>query len=158
MLFLEKELSKSVLYGIKCLYRQRQRLLYWPIILFTIACCIIFKIPLSTSASWLGLTQPEALWVTVPSGVLSVTASWLWLKLSLTSTDKQAFTYIISWCPELPIDPMIVSAYLHRCVSDWWLGQGSICNICQLAYFSIIEAFLICLDVFTYQSNKKSLP
>ena len=71
------------------------------------------------------------------SGKLSVTATWVLLRPSLTPTDSDLYVssaYIISLCPLLSINHTNASAYLPKCVllreiSDWRVGQGSIWNI-----------------------------
>ena len=66
------------------------------LLFLTIPWYVIIKTPLSTSASQLGVLNWRLQRVTVLSRVLSMTTSWLWLRHSLTPTDKQASAYIIS--------------------------------------------------------------
>ena len=84
-------------------------------LLLTIARCVIFKNPHSTSsASWLELLNRGSLRATAHSG----------LHVS-NSQRPPASAYILLI---RPLASPSSSAYLHRCFSDWRLGQGSIYN------------------------------
>ena len=94
-----------------------------------IACYVIFKTPLRTSSSWLEYSAGGCCEPLPTRRTLSVTASWLSIRPSLTPSDERPPVYIIFEHPQLLINQMTTYAYLHRFVSDWRLSQGSICNI-----------------------------
>ena len=75
-------------------WRQGQTAILTQILLLTIACCVIFKNPLSTSsASWLGLLNQGSLRETALSrGILSLQDSWSSC-LQLNSTAAGIFLY-----------------------------------------------------------------
>ena len=88
----------------------------------TIAYCVIFKNPHSTSsASWLGLLNQGSLRATA----LSLQAgphSGLPVPNDSAATGICLYSFITPTCFHFSL------AYLHRCISDWWLSQGSIYN------------------------------
>ena len=66
-----------------------------------------------------------ALQSTTLIGAHSVTASWLCLRPSLFQLPQRPQLHLSF---QTPITSVTASAYLHRCVSDWWSSQGSLCS------------------------------
>ena len=104
-------------------WRQGQTAILTSLLLLTIARCVIFKNPLSTSsASWLELLN---------RGSLRTRA----LSLQAGSRSGLPVTNWLNCRQHLPIFfhnahlAFASSAYLHGCISGWRLGQGSIYNI-----------------------------
>ena len=105
-------------------WRQGQTAILTQLLLLTIACCVIFKNPLSTSlhlgwgCSTRGCCGPQ------PSGgILSLQAGSLAFLSPTLSTAAGTCQYSF-----ITPTSSASSAYSHRCISDWWIGQGSIYN------------------------------
>ena len=77
---------------------------------------------------------------------LRLTQDWLYL--------TWPSTYIISQRPPFSFNQVTASASLHRCVlcreiSDWQLGQGSICNtMTQSSTFIVITRGFLSLEIW----------
>ena len=74
------------------------------------------------------VTQPVVLQATALSGALSVTASRLWLRLPLT--HSQAGIWMYYFITPRTSDKITWPSFacLNRCIHNWQLDQGSICN------------------------------
>ena len=110
-----------LLWYVRDKWRQGQTAILTQLLLLTIARWVIFKNPLSTSASWLGLLNrgsPRATALSLQAGPHS--------GLPVSTNSTAASTCLYSFIR--PLASASSSAYLHRSISDWRLGQGSIYN------------------------------
>ena len=144
-------------------WRQGQTAILTQLLRLTIACCVIFKNPLSTSsASWLGLLNRGSLRPIALRG-RSQSANWfsLWPSCQQLTQRPPASAYYFSI---RPLASASTSAYLNRWISDWRLDQGSIYNNHPTFFFSKlppVDIFLTSLSIplthtsYKYCSRKK---
>ena len=75
-----------------------------------------------------GYSTEGLAWAAAPSRAPSVTANWLCLRPSLANFSSHLLI-LFHHAYSFQLDHVIFFHLFTRCTSDWWLGQGSICNI-----------------------------